>query len=393
MRLFPTWLVRGVGYCVAFMIFAFTAWLLTQILLAAPVVFYSVFAALLLAAMVMPLVNWAHRVGVPRWLGALLGVLLVLVAVFGTLTLVVRRAVAQVSDLQNAVDKALAQAQDTLTKPPLSLPAQRVDNLRERILELVSSVLPSPGTGATIVAEVLSGTAIVVFLLFFLLKDGRQMGRWAMRWSTPRNRGLLEDLGSRAWETMSGYALGMVVVALVDSVFIGIGLFVLGVPLAFSLMLLVFLGAFIPIVGATISGALAVGVTAATVGLWQAAVVVGVVLLVQQLEGNLVQPLVMGRAVDLHPVVIVLAVAVGAVVGGIGGAVVSVPLVAVGYRVADRLVGPSSPTSAGTAEDGDATGESDSGDGGAGEKNDADGGSDGAHRENGRARHDAGSRA
>lgn len=192
------------------------------------------------------------------------------------------------------------------------------------------------------VIEVLSGIAIVVFLVFFLLKDGPTMVGWGRSWTAARSRPLVDDLAARAWDALSGYAVGMIVVATADAVLIGIGLFVMGVPLATSLMLLVFLGAFVPVVGATVSGTLAVAVTASTVGLWQAAVILGVVLLAQQLEGNLIQPLVMGRAVRLHPTVIVLAVAVGAVVGGVGGAVVAVPLVAVGYRLLDRLVGPAS---------------------------------------------------
>lgn len=344
MNIFPAWLVRAVGYCLAFLVAAATVWVGSRILLAAPVVFYSVFAALLLTAVLLPLVDRLEAVGAPRWMAALAGLLLMLVAVFGTLGLVMSRAAAQAGDLRAAVDDALGSLQNALTAPPFSLPEKRVGDLRQRVIDVVGDLLPSPGAGAAMAVAVLSGIAIAVFLVFFLLKDGPAMVAWGRTWTSTHARPLAEDLGARAWDALSGYAVGMIVVATVDAVLIGIGLFVMGVPLAMSLMLLVFLGAFIPVVGATISGVLAVAVTATTVGLWQAAVVLAVVLIAQQLEGNVVQPLVMGRAVRLHPTVIVLAVAVGAVVGGIGGAVVAVPVVAVSYRILDRLVGPASRT-------------------------------------------------
>lgn len=339
---FPTWLVRTVGFCLAFLVVVATVWVMSRILLAAPVVFYSVFAALLLTAVLLPLVNRLDAAGAPRWLAALAGLLLMLVAVFGTLGLVASRAAAQAADLRDAVDDALGRLQNTLTRPPFSLPEQRVGDLRQRLIDVLGEVLPSPGAGAAIAVEILSGIAIAVFLVFFLLKDGPAMAAWGRSWTATGARPLADDLAGRAWDALSGYAVGMIVVATADAVLIGAGLFVMGVPLATSLMLLVFLGAFIPVVGATVSGVLAVAVTATTVGLWQAGVILGVVLLAQQLEGNVVQPLVMGRAVRLHPTVIVLAVAAGAVIGGIGGAVVAVPLVAVSYRVVDRLVGPAS---------------------------------------------------
>ena len=340
-RLLPPSALRTLGYCLTFLALAATAWVAWQVLFAAPLVFYSVAAALLLAALLAPLVGWLADRGVARWLGALLGVLLLVFVVVGTGALVVGRASAQVDDLRAALQKALAAAHDFLVGPPLSLPESRLGNLQQRLFDFIGQVLPSAGAGAALALQILSGIAIAVFVLFFLLKDGEQMWQWARRWTPPQRRALVDDLGARAWETLTGYALGMVVVALVDAVAIGIALVVLGVPLAISLTLLVFLGAFVPVLGATVSGAVAVAVTAATVGLWQAAVVLGVVLLVQQLEGNLVQPLVMGRAVKLHPVVIVLAVTAGAVLGGVGGAVIAVPVTAVGYRVLDRLIGPS----------------------------------------------------
>jgi predicted PurR-regulated permease PerM len=339
-NLFPPWLKRTVGYCVAFLVVIATVWVVTQILLAVPVVFYSVASALLLAAMLTPVTGRLVDRGLPRWLGALLSVLLLLGLVLGTMTVVVRRALGQVNDLRSALGEALGGLQTFLTGPPLSLSESRVSSVRQRLSEFARESAPSPGAGATLVLELLSGVAIAIFVLFFLLKDGPRMWRWVLGWTPAHRRDLMDLLGSRSWDTLIGYAVGMIVVAFVDALIIGTGLAVMGVPLVMSLALLVFLGAFVPVVGATVSGALAVAVTAATVGVWQAAVVLGVVLLAQQLEGNLVQPLVMGRAVQLHPVVIVLAVTAGAVLGGVGGAVIAVPVVAVAYRALDQLIGP-----------------------------------------------------
>ncbi len=340
--LIPRWLLGAAGYCLALLIIAATLWLVGEVVFAVPLLLYSLLAAVLAAALLEPVVGFLSRRGVPRWLAAVVTELGLIVLLAGAGTFMVRRVMAQADDLSGAVDEALTNLQNILGSPPLSLSEQRIAGLRRTVVDYVQDLAVSPAAGATIALEILSGIAIMVFVLFFLLKDGPQMWSWALRWAGPDRRDRADQLGDRAWETLTGYTHGVVVIALADAVSIGAGLFFLGVPLWISLTLLVFIGAFIPFVGATVSGVLAVGVTAVTVGTWQALVVLVIVLVVQQVEGNLLQPLVMGRAVELHPVVVLVSVTAGGLLAGIGGAVLAVPLVAVAYRVTELLIGPSS---------------------------------------------------
>lgn len=195
------------------------------------------------------------------------------------------------------------------------------------------TIVTGSAAGAGLATQVLSGMVLTVFLLFFFLKDGAQMWSWFLGWvptghATAVNRG-----GHAVWEVLTGYIRGTTLIAAVDAIGIGAGMLVLGVPLTASLTCLVFLGAYVPIVGAFVSGALATGITLVTLGPTQALVLLGVVVVVQQVEGNLLQPLVMGHTLQLHAVTTVVSVTIGALVGGVLGALVAVPLVAAAYRL------------------------------------------------------------
>lgn len=143
--------------------------------------------------------------------------------------------------------------------------------------------------------------------------------------------------GPRAWQTLTAYVRGTVVVALIDAIFIGLGIYFLDVPMAVPLAVFIFLFSFIPLVGAVVSGALAVVVALVTQGVFTAVMTLAVVLAVQQIEGHILQPFILGRAVRVHPLAVVLAVAAGGMIAGIGGAVVAVPLVAVTNTVVGSL--------------------------------------------------------
>jgi hypothetical protein len=169
---------------------------------------------------------------------------------------------------------------------------------------------------------------LVLALTFFFVRDGSGMVRSAFSLLPPRRRRLAFAASDRAWRTLSQWVRGTVLVALIDAVGIGVGLMVLGVPLALPLALLTFLGAFVPVIGALVAGVVAVLVAWATVGTRDALITLGIVLAVQQVEGNILQPMVMGRVLPLHPAVLLLAVTAGAVVGGVAGAFVAVPLLA-----------------------------------------------------------------
>ncbi len=333
----PAWLRATVAYCLAALVVALTATVALRVLLSVGVVTFAVVAALLLAALISPFTSVLVRRRVPSWLSALVGVLLILGVPVGVGFLLASRASTQFGQLQAAVTGAVDDLRRFLVDGPFALQPERVDEVRDSVVGFVQRTVPDPVTGATVALEALSGTALAVFVLFFLLKDGERMWRWLLSWTPAAHRERVDGAGRCAWETLQSYVQGTVLIAIADAVGIGLALVVLHVPLTLSLTLLVFLGGFVPILGATVSGALAVVVTLAAQGVTSALILLAVVLVVQQLEGNVLQPLVMGRALRLHPVVILLAVSAGGLLAGIAGAIVAVPLVAVTYRVAAHL--------------------------------------------------------
>jgi putative heme transporter len=178
---------------------------------------------------------------------------------------------------------------------------------------------------------------LMLVTLFFFLKDGQRLTDGVISTAPPRHRRRLTEVAQRAWDTVGSYFRGQLLVALVDAVFIGIGLLILGVPLALPLAVLIFFGGLFPIVGAVTTGALAVLVALADAGPVTALIVLGLVLLVQQLESNVLEPLILGHVISLHPLVILLAITTGAVTLGILGAFLAVPVTATIARIIDYV--------------------------------------------------------
>lgn len=334
--LVPRWFRRAVVVCAGLLVVGATVWVLGWIALQLALVTLSVATALLLAALLSPLARLLHR-AMPAWLAAGLSVLLLVAAVGGTGYLLEQRIRGQLENLASSLTASIDSIRDWLVTGPLALRPEQVDEVRGRLVDALRAAAPSGVTAANTVISVLSGLLIALFVLFFFLKDGSGMWRSVVAVGPARHRERLEEAGRRGWETLSRYVRGVVVIALADAVLIGIGLVVLGVPLALTLSLLVFLGAFVPLLGATISGAAAVLVALVTRGPVIALLVLGVVLVVQNVEGNLLQPFVQSRAVKLHPVVILLSVTAGWVLFGVAGAVIAVPLVAVARSVTESL--------------------------------------------------------
>lgn len=332
--LVPTWLLRSTLTCACLLVLGLAAWLVAHALMTVVTVTAAGVAALLLTALLQPLADLLRRGRLPGWLAALVSVLATLAVVVGLVVLLVRRVQDQQTDLRDAVVQAVDRARDYLRDSPLPISPARLEVGADQVTGAILEVLPSPAAGASLATEVLSGVALTVFLWFFLLKDGARMWSWFLTWAPERHQIAVARGGAASWEVLTGYIRGTTVIAAADALGVGLAMLVLGVPLTASLASLVFLGAFVPIVGAFVSGSLAVGVTLVTLGPVQALVLLGCVLLVQQLEGSLLQPLVMGRALHLHPVAVVLAVALGALVGGVLGALVAVPVMAIGYRLA-----------------------------------------------------------
>lgn len=203
------------------------------------------------------------------------------------------------------------------------------DTLTKWLGENSNEVTTAGLEGVTVLAEFLSGAVLTMFVTLFLLYDGRRIWEWVLKWVPGNAREGVAGAGPRAWATLTGYVRGTVIVALIDAICIGVGLYFLDVPMAVPLAVFIFLFAFIPIVGAVISGALAVLVALVTNGVFTALLVLLVVLAVQQLEGHILQPFILGRLVRVHPLGVVLSVTGGSLIAGIPGAVVAVPLVAV----------------------------------------------------------------
>ncbi|MGA8113575.1 MAG: AI-2E family transporter [Actinocatenispora sp.] len=301
--------------------------------------------ALLLSAMLQPGAHWLHRHGVPRSLAALIMLITGIVVVAGVLTGVITSFVNGYSDLAENVVAGLRQIQEWLHNGPLHFSDKQINNALTTAQDWVSDHQSDLTSGAVSTATTLGEVAVDLFLIlfttFFLVRDGRVIWNFLLQLFLPRAaRPAVNDAGTASWRTLVAYVRATVLVAFIDAVCIGIGIVAVGVDysLAIPLAALVFLGAFIPIVGATVSGVVAVLVTLVTQGLLGAIVVLVVVLGVQQIEGHLLQPLIMGRAVQIHPLGVILGITSGIAIAGIFGGLIAVPLIAVLNIGVRRLV-------------------------------------------------------
>ncbi len=316
-----------------FILFVVAAYLLLRVIGMLSLVVIPVAVALLLAALFQPASAALVRRGMKRSLAAGLVLVAALVLVFGGLGLIIRTFIAEIDNLSTQVSEGIEEVQTWLSQGPLHLTDtqldQYIDRAREAITENQGAVTSGAVTTATTLGEVLTGFFLVLFTLFFFLRDGAQIWSFLCRLLPREARLPTARAGHYAWHTLVSYVHATVLVAFVDAVGIGIGLAVLGIPLALPLAALVFLGAFIPVIGATLTGTVAVLVALVTNGPVSALIVLAIVIAVQQLEGHVLQPLIMGRAVALHPLAVILAIAAGIVVAGIVGGLIAVPLLAV----------------------------------------------------------------
>ena len=291
--------------------------------------------ALLLSALLSPVVSWLRkRVRLHRSLATAIVMIGGLAVVAGTLTLVITQFVSSWQELSQNAQAGITKIQGWLKVGPLHLSDKQLTSMLSAANQWLNDHRSTLTTGAlstaTTAIDVLASLFLVLFTTFFFLRDGRRIWRFLINLLPAGAREPLSSAGEQSWQTLVAYVRATVLVAFIDALGIGIGLVVLRVPLAFPLAALVFLGAFIPIIGATLSGTVAILVALVTkdsplVALLVLAVVVGV----QQLEGHVLQPAIMGKAVALHPLAVIIAIAGGLVLAGIVGALVAVPIVAV----------------------------------------------------------------
>ncbi|WP_371821350.1 AI-2E family transporter [Catellatospora sp. IY07-71] len=307
------------------------------------IVIVPVLIALLLTALLAPAVRWLTRIHVHRSLATAIVVVAGLGAVAGTLTVVINQFVKGLPELTENAAQGIQQIQTWLKNGPLHLTDRQMDSAIKEVTDTINANKDTLTTGAittaTTVFEVLSGLFLVIFALFFFLRDGRIIWRFLLRLVPAPAREPLDRAGVASWGSLGAYVRATVLVAFIDAVGIGIALAVLKVPFALPLAALVFLGAFIPIVGATLSGAVAVLVALVTNDPLTALLVLAAVILVQQVEGHLLQPLIMGRAVAIHPLAVIVGIAAGVVLAGIVGALIAVPLIAVLNTAVRSLAG------------------------------------------------------
>ena len=306
-----------------------------------------ILVAALITSLLGPLVNWLERHKIPRAAGTLLTLLLMVVLVSGLLTLAGASIASGIRDLSATAWEGIQRLISWLSTGPLQLSEEDIDAYVGQIQAQLESNAQTIASGAlsvgTSVGNVFAGSLIALFCLFFFLKDGAIIWRWLVRLFPQVARERVDVAGQKAWFSLSNYARTQIMVAFIDGVGIGLGAWLLGVPLALPLGVLVFLGSFIPIVGAVVTGSVAVAVALVDQGIWIAVAMLGVVLLVQQAESNLLQPLLMSRALKLHPVAVLLAVSAGTIVGGVVGALFAVPVVAVANTVLHYLNGGKDP--------------------------------------------------
>jgi predicted PurR-regulated permease PerM len=257
--------------------------------------------------------------------------------VAGLVAIVTTSVLAQYDDLRDSVGSAVDDLTNRLEGEPFNLSFDDRTDFRSSLSESWGSISGYLSEGAQAGAGLLTGLVLAVALLYFILRDGSKFWRWVVRRFPPDSRSAVDSAGRRAWTVLAGFVRGTVLIATIDATLIGIGLWLLGVPLAFALAVLVFLGAFIPFVGAFITGLVAVLVAFADGGWEIALAALVVVFAVQFIEGNFLQPIIQSRTVDLHPAVILLAVAAGGSLFGILGAYLAVPITAVVFAIVASL--------------------------------------------------------
>jgi predicted PurR-regulated permease PerM len=302
--------------------------------------------ALILASAFSPVIKWLRNRGLSPLLATVITMLTSTVVFGGILTLIVFAVRGQWDELAQSASEGIDQLHDFIVTGPFDVDEKQLEEFRDQAVDFLTSSQFGSGAlaGVSVIGEIVTGAVLAIVVLFFFLKDGDRI--WAFFLTPFRGRALDRGhrIGKVSVSTLGGYVRGTATVALVDAVAIGVGIAIVGVPLALPLAVIVFVTAFIPIVGATAAGILAALVALVANGPGAALVVIIIVIAVNQLEGNFLQPVVMAQSLNLHPLVVLLALTAGTILGGIVGAVLSVPIAAVAWAIVKAWNGPSTPT-------------------------------------------------
>lgn len=293
--------------------------------------------AVVLATFLWPPTKRLRDFGVPPGAAAALVLAVALAVLTAVITLLAPQAIDEFGELDVGISGGLDKIEEWLVDGALGLSQEQVDDVVGRIREQAESsagdVAGGALSGALVLGEVLAALVLAVVLLFFFLKDGDRIWSWICGLFPPEHRADAQEIGARSWGALGGFLRGQGLVALFDAIFVGLALVIVGTPLVLPLVVLTFFGAFIPIIGAVTAGSAAVLVALVFQGFTEALIVLAAIIAVQQIEGNVFQPVIVGRSVKVHPVAILLAVTIGLTLGGIIGALVAAPLLAVASAI------------------------------------------------------------
>ena len=297
--------------------------------------------ALLLAALVAPLVSWLHRLGMPRKLASLFVVIIGLALLALLLTFVGNQVAQGASDLSDQVSDGLAQIQDWLRDGPLNVTDEQINSAlasaQDQLKSFGDDAVGRLGEVGNTIGHVVAGIFIVLFATYFFLADGSLIWAWLVRIFPRAGRRQADSSGRVAWASLTQFVRATVLVAAVDAIGVMVGAAILQVPFVGAIGVLVFIGAFVPLVGAFVSGTVAVLVALVAQGPVIALIMFAVIVGVQQVEAHVLQPFLMGRFVSIHPLGVIVALAMGIIVAGIAGALVAVPLAASVNAVVQHL--------------------------------------------------------
>ncbi|MBC6445886.1 AI-2E family transporter [Actinokineospora xionganensis] len=315
------------------LIFLAIGYVALRVVLALAAVLIPLAIAVLLAALLAPVAQWLVRRGCARWLAAALVLLGSLTVLGGLFTLTVNALITGAGDLGGTLRDGVMSIRDWLVTGPLGLSERQMDAAVDDLVGLVGGqaerIVSGASTTAAAIGAALAGLVLTLFALFFFLYDGERIWAWVLTVTPDRVRARVDDTGRLALSSLGGFTRATLVVATVDAVAIGVGLLIIGVPMVVPLASLVFLAAFVPYVGAFFAGFVAVLVALVSGGPVMALATLLLSVAVQELEGEVLQPFLLSRAVRLHPLAVVFAVAAGVVLAGIVGALLAVPVVLV----------------------------------------------------------------
>lgn len=337
----PSWLATVTAWTWRLLVLIAGTAAVLYVLVTLSLVTLPVIIALVLATLCVGPARALERRGLPRAAAALIVVFGGVLGVGGLLAALTPSFVSQVRELVPTVVQAVEQVLEWLDTGPLGWEREEVfalvdeglETLREQSGRIAGQVV----SGAAVLVQGVTALVLALVLLFFFVKDGAQIVDWAIARTPPAHRPTLRAVGRRAWAALSGFVRGTAAIALIDAVGIGIGLAIIGVPLVLPIAVLVFLGGFIPVIGAFLTGMIAVLVALAATDFTTALITLAIVVGVQQFESNVLQPVIMRRAVSLHPVVLLGALTAGGVLIGIIGAFLAVPVAAVLAAVGNEL--------------------------------------------------------